>query len=162
MSEIPAELQHRCNAYCQQYEREIEGLRGWGLHGYVWQTTQDGILKVFFQQSSFRQELAVYLRLQARQVDRLQGFQIPILLNYDKDLFILELSYVRPPFVLDFADATLDTPPLELDVDSAEWISEKRSVYGQRWPDVSRLLDALRHLGIFYTDVHSENIRVDP
>jgi hypothetical protein len=81
---------------------------------------------------------------------------------YDQDLLVLELSYVRPPFVLDFAAATLDDPPTEVDIDSADWIAAKRSVYGERWPDVSRLFDALRHLGIYYTDVHSENIRVDP
>jgi len=159
MSEIPAEINQRLLAYCAFAGLEVQELRGYGVDGYVWQSTQDSILKVFRSEAPFQHELAVYHRLQTNGIRRLQGFHIPLLLNYREDLLTLELSYVRPPFALDFAGATLDSPPPRFDFESAEWVREKRALYGTRWPEVSRLLDALRHLGIYYPDVHLGNIR---
>ena len=90
-----------------------------------------------------------------------RDFTFPQLLNYRGDLLTLELSYVRPPFALDFAGATIDSPPPRFDFESAEWIQEKCAIYGTKWPEVNRLLDALRHLGIYYPDVHIGNIRLE-
>jgi hypothetical protein len=163
MPDTPAEIWQRCLAYCQQAGFTVEELRGYGVDGYVWQATNDHILKVFRPErdAEFNQELAVYERLQDRETHRLQGFNIPHLLNYRSDLLVLELSYVQPPFVLDFANATLGAPPAGFDPESPDWIREKRALYGPRWPDVVRLLDALRHIGIHYPDVHLGNIRAD-
>jgi hypothetical protein len=47
MAEIPTEISDRRDAYCLQRGTEIEALRGYGLDGFVWQTTEDNILKVF-------------------------------------------------------------------------------------------------------------------
>jgi hypothetical protein len=161
MPEIPVEIDQRLCAYCAGVGLEVQELRGYGVDGYVWQTTQDSILKVFRSESPFQHELAVYRRLQANGLKRLQGFRIPQLLNYREDLLTLELSYVRPPFALDFAGATLGAPPPGFDFESPQWIQEKRAIYGTKWPEVSRLLDALRHLGIYYPDVHPGNIRAE-
>jgi hypothetical protein len=161
MPGIPIEINQRLRAYCADAGLEDQELRGYGVDGYVWQTTQDTILKVFRSESPFQHELAVYRRLQANGVKRLQGFRIPQLLNYREDLLTLELSYVRPPFALDFAGATLGSPPPGFDFESVQWTQEKRAIYGAKWPEVSRLLDALRHLGIYYPDVHPGNIRVE-
>lgn len=127
----------------------------------MWQTTQDSILKVFRQEKPFLRELAVYQRLQERKIERLRGFHVPVLLHYDENQRVLELSYVRPPFVLDFAEATLDRPSLDFETEAPEWIAEKQRLYGDRWPDVALLLDALRQIGVHYSDVHEGNIRVD-
>ena len=83
-------------------------------------------------------------RLQTRQVERVQGFYVPLLLDYDESLQVLELSFVRPPYILDFAEATLDRPPRGFDPQNPDWIAERLRKYGNRWPDVARLLDALR------------------
>lgn len=117
------------------------------------------MLKVFRHQSDFQKELAVYQRLKSHQIDQLQGFFIPLLLHYDEKLFALELSYVRPPFILDFAGATLGHPPPGFDPEDPTWITEKKRLFGSHWPEVVRLLDALRHIGIHYADVHEQNIR---
>jgi hypothetical protein len=105
--------------------------------------------------------LSVYQRLQSHQIEQLQGFHIPILLHYDRNLFVLEISFVRPPYILDFAAATLDQPPPGFDAEDREWIAEKRRVFGSHWSAIVRLLDALRHIGIHYCDLHGENIRFD-
>lgn len=161
MREFPTEIEQRLFAYCGDEGLEVQELRGYGVDGYVWQTTQDTILKVFRSASPFQHELAVYRRLHANGIKLLQGFRIPQLLNYREDLLTLELSYVRRPFALDFAGATLDSPPPGFDFEAAQWVQEKRAIYGAKWPEVNRLLDALRHLGIHYPDVHRGNIRTE-
>lgn len=67
---------------------------------------------------------------------------------------------MKPPYILDFSACTLDAPPADFDPDDAEWTGEQARKFGRDWPDVRRLLDALRQYGIFYTDVHTQNIRV--
>jgi hypothetical protein len=162
MAEIPAEICERRDGYCDARGIGVEGLRGYGFDGFVWQTTVDTIVKVFRHDGDFQRELAVYQRLQIHQIEQLQGFHIPILLHYDVDLFVLELSFVRPPYILDFAAATLDVPPPGFDTEDQDWIAEKHRVFGSHWPAIVRLLDALRHVGIHYCDVHRENIRTVP
>jgi hypothetical protein len=78
-----------------------------------------------------------------------------------KRRLVLELSFVKPPYVLDFGRALLDAVPAGFDPEDREWTTEKRRLYGVRWPEVVRLLDALRHLGIYYMDVHRRNICVE-
>lgn len=115
-------------------------------------------MKVHRNPKEFLQELAVYLRLAGRGERPLQGFHIPILLDYDEKRLVLELSFVKPPYVLDFGRALLDAVPVGFDPEDREWTAEKQRLYGAHWPEVVRLLDALRHVGIYYTDVHSGNI----
>lgn len=91
--EIPEEVLLRRDGFCQSHSVEIqtELPLGWGVDGCVWQTTADTILKVNYREREFRHEFAVYQRLAERGVDRLQGFEVPLLLNYDTGLLVLEL-----------------------------------------------------------------------
>ncbi len=143
MVEIPSDVAVRRDAFCQQRGIGIAELRGYGIDGFVWQTSEDNILKVFRYESEFQNEVVVYQRLQSHQLDMLQGFQIPALIHYDKNLFVLELSYVKPPYILDFAAATLDQPSPGFGAEDPTWISEKQRLFGSHWPEVVRLLDAL-------------------
>ena len=43
---------------------------------------------------------------------------------------------------------------------SSEWLGKKQRMFGSDWPDVQRLLDALRLYGIHFSDAHLGNIRV--
>jgi hypothetical protein len=70
------------------------------------------------------------------------------------------MTFVRPPYILDFAACTLDKPPSGFDPYDPQWVAEQSRKFGRDWPDVQRLLDALRQYGIYYTDVHAQNIRV--
>ncbi|MFG0335220.1 MAG: hypothetical protein ACF8TS_17825 [Maioricimonas sp. JB049] len=60
------------------------------------------------------------------------------------------------PFVLDFAHATLGQSVPHLD--DPEWIADRRQMYGDDWPEVSLLLEALLQYGTGYVDVHPQNI----
>jgi hypothetical protein len=58
------------------------------------------------------------------------------------------------------AGATLDVPPAEFD--DLAWLKEKARIYGRDWPDVQRLLNALRQYGIDFCDVDLLNISLRP
>ena len=160
MIEIPSDVLERRDDYCASRSREIQDLRGYGVDAFIWQARTDRILKVFRGTRGYERERDVYLRLRHRSLYRLQGFFIPVLLEFDDATLVLEMTYVRPPYILDFAACTLDAPPAGFDPDDAEWTGEQARKFGRNWPDVRRLLDALRQYGIYYTDVHTQNIRV--
>ena len=65
MTNIPAEVRDRRDAYCRQRSTATEDLLGWGLDGFIWQTTDDNVLKVFRHSLEFGRELAVYQRLKS-------------------------------------------------------------------------------------------------
>jgi hypothetical protein len=44
-------------------------------------------------------------------VTKIQGFNVPQLLGHDDEIWIIDMSIVTRPFVLDFAGAYLDVPP---------------------------------------------------
>lgn len=160
MIDIPEEVIRRRDNYCALRSLTIEQLRGWGVDGFVFQSNRDSILKVFRRQDKFAAERAVYARLSSLNLTRLHGFRIPTFLDCDEQNSVLELSYVSPPYILDFAAATLDRPDPEFNPDDSNWLTEKSRLFGEKWAEVRNLLSALRQYGINYIDVHNENIRV--
>lgn len=155
---VPSEIELRRDDYCRMYDLKIVDLIGFGVDGYVWQTNRETVVKVCRNVAPFKNELDVYLRLKSLRLRKLQGFDIPWLINHDERLWTLELSFVSPPFVLDFAAATLNRNSGS-DF-SSEFLAEKQRLFGSDWPDVQRLLDGLRLYGINFLDVHLGNIRV--
>lgn len=155
---IPLEIEIRRDEYCQAKQLQVVDLIGFGVDGYVWQTDRESVVKVCRYKAPFDSELAVYQRLSGIGLRKLQGFEIPWLLDHDAGRWVLELSFVSPPFVLDFAAVSLGKAPSEMT--SPEWLAEKRRMFKSDWPDVQRLLDGLRLYGIHFPDVHLGNIRV--
>lgn len=68
------------------------------------------------------------------------------------------MTIVRPPFVLDFAGAYLDRAPDYPDEVMEEWLAEKVEQFGERWPEVRRVVAAFRQWGIYLADVKPGNI----
>lgn len=46
--------------------------------------------------------------------------------------------------------------------DDPEWVADRRQMYGDDWPEVLLLLEALLQYGIGYVDVHPQNISLRP
>lgn len=67
------------------------------------------------------------------------------------------LSFVFPPYILDFGAASVSPRPSDFDLDRVE--AEFSRQHGADWPDIRRLLEALMQLGIYYSDAHDQNIR---
>ena len=126
------------------------------MDGVVWRTKRNTALKIHRFRLDYNQERDVYFRLRSCSLRRLAGFSIPLLLHYDDSCLALELSIVKRPFVLDFAQARLGGSHPEFD--DPAWLNEKARKFGADWSDVQRLLNALRQYGIFFSDLHTGNI----
>ena len=68
------------------------------------------------------------------------------------------MTIVRPPFLLDFADARLDGPSDFSDDVLQQWEEEKAEIFGERWPEVTQILEALEALGVYLRDINPRNI----
>lgn len=155
--EVPDDLLRRRDLYGTRYDKAVaSGKPGVGLEAVVWPTADDNILKVHRLPDTFGNELQVYQRLETTNTRRLKGFSIPQLLHYDAELLVVELSFVFPPYILDFGAARVSPRPPDFDLDRIE--AEFARQHGRDWPDIRRLLEALMQLGIYYSDAHDQNI----
>jgi hypothetical protein len=70
------------------------------------------------------------------------------------------MTIVKPPFVLDFAGATLDAVPEFSEEIMADWRASKEEQFGQDWSRVSLVIGDLARHRIHLLDVSPSNIRV--
>jgi hypothetical protein len=82
MIEIPSDVIERRDEFCRSRSRDIQDLRGYGVDAFIWQATNDKILKVFRRPRGYDRERDVYLRLRQRSLYRLHGFFIPVLVDF--------------------------------------------------------------------------------
>lgn len=132
---------------------------GFGKDGGVFSTSAASAVKAFERRDAFGCELACYLRLRKLGVDQVLGHHVPQLLDWDEELVVIEMTFVGAPFLLDFAGVRLDKPcdfPPEV---MEQWAEETREKFGERWPDVVAILDALTRYGIYMLDVHPGNVK---
>jgi hypothetical protein len=158
------ELVRRASEYCRRAGLQLGPQLGYGVHGTVFsarnQTDPDqSAVKVHERERFYRRERDVYRRLAEEGVKSVLDFRVPRMLNSDDELWVIEMTVVSPPFVLDFAGAYLDEPPDYPDDVLAEWDQEKREQFGERWPTVQAILRRLQGFGVFLADVTANNIR---
>jgi hypothetical protein len=71
------------------------------------------------------------------------------LLSIDEEFRAIEMTIVRSPFLLDFADALLDEAPDFSEDVLRQWEEDKTEIFGERWPEVTRILAALQAFGVY-------------
>ena len=136
---------------------------GAGVHGSVFvveNQTEKRIsaIKVHESHPAYGRERDVYLRLTASEVTDIRGCTVPEMLHYDDELWVIQMTVVSRPFVLDFAGAYLDEPPDFSEDVMADWRAEKAEQFGSRWPEVQAILRFLEGHGVFMMDVNPGNI----
>lgn len=96
-------------------------------------------------------------------MDRIGRFVIPRLHNADTALLIIEMSVVRPPFLIDFGKATVDddqgwTPDL-----IATWWEKVNDVFEKDAPIASSIFTQLRDkAGVYQWDLNPANLNFGP
>ena len=157
--ELPQdEFLERGGEYAQRRGLRITDRLGYGVHGTVFLTNRQAAIKVHERQSAYVQERDIYLRLREHEVSRIRSCAVPLLLNHDDELWVIEITTVSPPFVLDFAGAYLDCrPDFSLEI-WEEWVTEKREQFEDDWPEVELIVASFERLGVFLTDVKPGNI----
>jgi hypothetical protein len=73
-------------------------------------------------------------------------------------LLALEMTMVKPPFVLDFAGAYLDSPPDFPDEVWEERAAKWQNDFGADWAKAQAILSELKSLGIHMLDPTPSNI----
>ena len=106
----------------------------------------------------FERECRVYERLREEHTTRILGFNVPRLLSVDGELRAIEMTIVRTPFLLDFADAHLDEAADFNEDVLRQWEEDRAEIFGEKWPEVTRVLAALQALGIYLLDINPRNI----
>jgi hypothetical protein len=155
------ELENRATLYFAKHQIDrIESL-GFGAQGIVYSTTRESAIKIHGREAGYQRERDVYFRLSEFNVTDVRGLAVPALMQFDDALWILELGFVTPPYVLDFGAAYLDEL---LDFgedphDGEEREKEYRDMFGARWPEVQKVIRAFQSHGIYITDIHPGNIR---
>lgn len=107
----PRRLEPKLNAYSELHGLSLAAKLGSGTDGLVWQTKSDTAIKAAYYERQYRTELACYRRLKARNVDRICGLAVPRLVGWDDNLFIVEMTIVAKPWLLDFGKAYVDQQP---------------------------------------------------
>lgn len=136
---------------------------GFGIHGIVLvaeRHTESAktAVKIHREQEPYCRERDVYERLAQRSVSEICGFHVPRLITCDESLWIIEMTVVTRPFVLDFAGAHLEHPPDFPEHIWEEWEQEKREQFGPQWRVVQQVLAMLETYGVFLVDVSPSNV----
>lgn len=143
-----------------QLKFNIKGQLGEGTDGAVWATSNNSVIKVIEREKTFETEFRCYERLMSHRVKEIDGLAVPALIECNRNLRIIEMTLVLPPYLLDFGKAYIDEPaPYTL-----EQLQEWRKQWGQFFPkgDIPRVYKVLRILksyGIDYVDPKPWNIR---
>ncbi len=132
---------------------------GSGNDGFVWRTSRQTAVKVFWREDTYQRELACYERLRDRHVAKVKHFKVPRLIDFDDELSVIEMELVTPPYLLDFGKAYVDYRP-EYSQDALDcWDEQYRELWGEeQWKMVRKLMASLTMVGIYYQDPTPRNI----
>ena len=149
--------------HCSQQHLEIIGKLGAGKDGTVYQTRNGVAVKAHERLESYQAERDVYLRLLERGITDVCELTVPVLLNFDDDLRVLEMQIVSSPYLLDFASAWLDRAPDFPQEVIDEWHDRLRDSFGARFPDIMNVLETLANeAGVYMLDIHPHNVKFEP
>lgn len=150
-------------SYCKPRRVEIkrQDSLGHGTDGAVWKTSVPSAVKAFYKQANFEIEFECYRRLKEAGVNKIHGFNIPVLEGVDRLLRVIEISFVQPPYFLDFGKAIVDASRREYQDPQflAKAMHGWREDFGERWQEVAAVIHQLRDKhGILYLDPRHGNI----
>ena len=160
MSSMYEQLVQNASQYADRRQRKLQETIGSGADGIVIATDLNTAIKVFRHQLLYLNERNVYMRLQERRVEKIEGFHVPKLVDYHDDLLLVEMEIVRPPFVVDFAGAYLDRPSPFSPEELQEWETSRQELFGDDWEQVQSVMAAFQGLGIILNDVKPGNVTV--
>ena len=128
----PAEVEQRAIEYARKHSIELGDRLGFGADGIVRATNRHSAVKAHGRLSTYERERDVYLRLCEYDVRDILGFTVPKLVEFDDELWVIEMGLVKPPFVLDFGKSYLDEVPEFPEDTLAEIEAENRDRFGKR------------------------------
>ena len=159
-----SELEARVRRYAESHGVEVDLSKalGFGQDGRVWQTLNKTAIKAVERPRNYIAERDSYQRLLDADVSTIDGLNVPRLVDFDDALQIIEMEIVKPPYLLDFGKAHLDSKPDFSEETMAEWEEHLVELFGDDMPRVKGVLRRLTAYGIYYYDAKPANIRLRP
>jgi hypothetical protein len=149
--------------YAAQYGVVFAARLGEGKDGEVYRTTSMTAVKFLSSMDYFNRERRAYKILQEAKIVRIAGHQCPTLIRTDDVYLSIEMTVVRPPFIVDFVSAYTDEE-LEWLGFSEDVIAERHAFwqerFGERWPKVMQICGEFHRVtGLTLLDLSHNNIR---
>jgi hypothetical protein len=159
MSNPSDSQRHRVIQYANARQLILEDSLGYGKDGIVFSSNRGVAVKVYSSQSAFEAERDCYFRLAEHQVIEVLGHNVPQMIAWSNSLLVIEMTIVKPPYILDFASARLDaTPDFSPEV-MEQWEHDRFEEFGNNWGHVQVIMQIMRETyGIYLLDVHPRNI----
>ncbi len=134
---------------------------GTGRDGDVYLTDHNTAVKFFTTRENYSRERVAYERLAQLLISHVAGHVVPMFLHADEELLAIEMTVVKPPFLLDFASAydEAEVPDFPDEVWD-EWRQSKQELFDERWNEVDAVLAEFTRLtGFVLLDINPGNIR---
>lgn len=152
----------KANKYSNAHGFDIIQEIGHGTQGIVYQTSVNTAIKVYDLFDGYARERDVYFRLKRRSLDCIRSFKIPRILDSDDNLFILEMSIVHTPCILDFGGAYLDDIPGHIQLRDEEWELSKKEEFGENWDEAKAIIKEIEFKAdIWLVDINTGNIKFE-
>ena len=140
-------------------ERRIDNELGSGTDGTVYSVSGPSVVKVHKDLHRFNNELNAYLRLRKHNVNSVGMFHIPELRSHDTRHLIIEISVVKPPYLIDFGKSHLDEVPDYDDEAWTMWWERVEQVFGDNTAVASQIFyQMVRKYGIYHLDLNPYNL----
>jgi hypothetical protein len=146
----------------QEYFRTTDQLLqlGCGISGFVYLSPDPrAAVKIHDRQESFETELKAYHILSRLLDSRLHGLSVPKLIASRRDVKLIEMEFVAPPYLLDFAGVQFSEPDFSAEVQE---YSHRRIVdgFGPNASVAYAVYDSLAKMGIYYLDFKPSNMNL--
>ena len=83
-------------------------------------------------------------------------------MNWNDELYVLEMSIVHIPCILDFGGAYLDNAPAHLANRDDDWNKEKEEEFGKNWEKAKEIIREIEQMaGVWLADINTGNIKFD-
>lgn len=151
-------LERQASEYAAKSGGNLRETIGEGQDGKVWVSRKGTAIKAFERERNYITELECYQRLKKNSITKLHGFSIPGLIGYSNDLLVIEMDLVVPPYLLDFGKVHLDNPPDFSAEVWRDWQVQREALFEKHWPEVRKLISALKRYGMHYLDAKPGNI----
>lgn len=153
------ESANQCSLYARKNGFSIGRMLGWGAQGIAFETSTGSVVKGLLRKEEYARERNVYMRLSQHDVTEVLGFTVPRLIGHDDALFVIEMGFVAPPCVIDFASAELDSPTEFPEDMMGPWREKEREAFGDKVSEARRISRAFeKRYGIFLSDLNPGNI----
>lgn len=145
-------------------KRGIEQRRlGSGTDGEVFIVTGYTAVKVLYDEHRYLNELMAYRRLAEEGIEKIGQFVIPRLLGNHDRMHIIEMTVVRPPYLIDFGKSSVDTGQGWSNSAMAEWWEKIEDRFENDAPIASQIFTQLRRkAGIYHWDLNPQNLNFGP